>query len=84
LEACEVILSDTINAMGEKWPDIKKLISDKDYISVVRDSVGLDGRQIRKAVLSACTSKIDTVLNPGQLTMEQLKKSIHNAKTRSK
>jgi len=84
LEACEAILSDTINAMGDKWPDMKKLVEHGDYASVVETSVGLDGRQIRKAVLSACTSNIETVLNPGKLTIDQLKQSIHKTKNRIK
>lgn len=84
LEACEIILSDTLNAMGEKWPEIKNLVTHNDYPSIVAGSVGLDGRQIRKAVLSACTTTIETVLNPGKLTIEQLRQSINKTKNRVK
>lgn len=84
VEACEAILTDTLTAMAEKWPNMKKLIKHADYKKVVEDSVGLDGRQIRKAVISACTLDIDVVLDPGLLTMQQLRQSITHAKKRKK
>jgi SpoVK/Ycf46/Vps4 family AAA+-type ATPase len=79
-DACEAILTDTLNAMGEKWPNMKKLIKHVEFKKATEDSVGLDGRQLRKAVLSACTSSIDVVLDPGLLTMQQLRQSIKQAK----
>ena len=83
-EACEVILSDTITALSEKWPEMKKLLKHKEYQKVAEEAVGLDGRQIRKAVLSACTLDIEVVLNPGLLNIQQLRKSIKQAKSRKK
>lgn len=83
-EACKVILTDTLNAMAEKWPKIKKLIQNPAYDTVSEECFGLDGRQIRKAVLSACTMSIETVLNPELLSIENLQQSITNAKTRKK
>jgi SpoVK/Ycf46/Vps4 family AAA+-type ATPase len=83
-DACETILSDTITAMAEKWPEMKKLIKHTDYKKAVEESVGLDGRQIRKAVVGACTLDINTVLNPGLLTIQHLRQSIKQAKKRKK
>jgi pachytene checkpoint protein 2 len=83
-EACEVILTDTLTAMSEKWPNMKKLIKQPDYKKAVEESVGLDGRQIRKAVISACTLDISVVLDPGLLTIQQLRQSIMQAKKRKK
>lgn len=81
--ACEAILTDTLMAMGEKWPDLKKLPKLKKYDEIVKKSVGLDGRQLRKTVLNACTQSIKLVLNPGLLTLDHLEKAIANAKTRT-
>lgn len=84
VEACEIILTDTINALGEQWPEIKKIIKHSDFKKVVDDAVGMDGRQIRKAVISACTQDIKVVLNPGLLTIQHLKQSIKQAKKKLK
>ena len=83
-EACEFILKDTLNTIGEKWKGIKKLISDNKFEKVVDEAVGLDGRQIRKAVLGALTLDIDTVLDPEVLTIQQLLKSMKKAKAINK
>ena len=80
LEACEVIFTDTLNALAEQWPEIKKIPKSAEYKKLVRDLVGLDGRQIRKLVISACTQDINVVLNPALLTIQHLKKSIKQAK----
>lgn len=79
-EACEAILKDTLNAIGEKWKNVKKLISDVKFEKVIDAAEGLDGRQIRKAVLSALTQNIDTVLDPGLLTIQQLLKAMKQSK----
>lgn len=79
-EACEAILKDTLNAIGEKWKNVKKLISDVKFEKVIDAAEGLDGRQIRKAVLSALTQNIDTVLDPGLLTIQQLLKAMQQSK----
>jgi len=83
-EACELILTDTLTTMAESWPDIKELIKHKEFKNAVEDAVGLDGRQIRKSVLSACTLSTEVVLNPGLLTIQHLRKSISQAKERKK
>ena len=79
-EACELILRDTVAAMGEKWPAMKKLLDNPKFGSVAEETDGLDGRQIRKAVLSACTLNMEVALNPGLLTLEQLRQALKQAK----
>lgn len=80
-EACELILRDTIKAMAEKWPDMAKLVDDPGFGKVIDDAEGLDGRQIRKAVPSACTLDTKVALNPGLLTIKELRHSLQQAKT---
>ena len=79
-EACEAILTDTLYALGEQWPEINKIPKRSDYKQLVSEVVGLDGRQIRKAVISACTQDIKVVLNPDLLTIQHLKLSIKQSK----
>ncbi len=78
--ACEFILKDTLEAIAEKWKDVKKIMSDTKFQKVVDEAVGLDGRQIRKAVLGALTLDIETVLNPNKLTIQALLKAMKQAK----
>jgi len=78
--ACEFILKDTLGAIAEKWKDVKKIISDAKLQKVVDEAVGLDGRQIRKAVLSALTLDIETVLDPNKLTIQSLLKAMKQSK----
>lgn len=80
-EACALILQDTIKAMAEKWPDIAKLLDNPSFAEVTGEAEGLDGRQIRKAVLSACTLSAEVALDPGLLTIEQLRHSLRQAKS---
>ncbi|OQP67637.1 AAA family ATPase [Niastella populi] len=84
LEACEAILTDTLDAMGEEWKELKKIPKDKEYSKLAQSALGLDGRQIRKAVISACTQDIKVVLNPGLMTIDHLKKSFTQAKKKLK
>lgn len=84
LEACEAILSDTLNALGEEWKELKKIPKHQDYQKLVQDAMGLDGRQIRKSVISACTQDIKVVLNPGLLTIDHLKHSFKQSKKKLK
>lgn len=83
-EACEAILSDTLNALGDEWTELKMIPKHSDYNKLVQDAVGLDGRQIRKAVISACTQDIKVVLNPGLLTIDQLRSSFKQSKKKVK
>jgi SpoVK/Ycf46/Vps4 family AAA+-type ATPase len=83
-EACEEILKDTLEALSEKWKPLKKLIVDPKFNKIVDNAVGMDGRQIRKAVLSALTLDIDTVIDPGKLTIQQLAKAFNHSKPEKK
>lgn len=84
LEACEAILSDTLKELGKQWPEISRIPQHAEYQDVVKTLLGLDGRQIRKSVISACTQDINVVLNPGLLTIDHMKQSIRQIKKKSK
>ena len=80
VEACEAILADTLTAMAAEWPELAKLAEHKRLVQVAKEAVGLDGRQIRKAVLRACALDPGTAVNPGGLSFEALRQAVSQAK----
>lgn len=78
--ACQSILVDTLKALAAKYPSLGKLAVAKEIGKLADDLVGLDGRQIRKCVLSACALDKETALDPNQLTLDGIKKAIELAK----
>lgn len=75
-KAISEILTDSLTALAEKWDSIKKLTEDPKFGSLIKSCVGLDGRQIRKAVLSACATNKEIALNPNLLTIDMLIQSV--------
>lgn len=71
-QACEVILRDTLSQLGQAWPPLASIPADGRFKDAVQAAVGLDGRQVRKAVLQACTLDRATAIDPGQLTVDDL------------
>jgi SpoVK/Ycf46/Vps4 family AAA+-type ATPase len=67
-EACHTILSSTIDALADVYPQLKRLRADENVGRAARACEGLDGRQIRKVVVSACARSKDVALDPGSLT----------------
>jgi AAA+ superfamily predicted ATPase len=82
--ACEAILRDSIDVLGKKWPKLKHLLADGTFPTLVEHAVGLDGRQIRKAVIRAFTYDKQVALHPEQMSHEHLRKALgHMRETRS-
>jgi AAA+ superfamily predicted ATPase len=80
---CRAILSDTVGALAERWPKIAQVMRHRQFEAAVNESVGLDGREIRKAVVTACASSKELALDPNLLTIEDLLKSIRHTKKRT-
>lgn len=74
--ACRAILSDSFKALAEHWPAVAGLLQSKKFEDVVAACEGMDGRQVRKLVVAACTSSKDVALDPNRLTIEDLLQSI--------
>lgn len=74
-EACCKILVDTLETLAEKWPRIRTILEEEGLSDVAAQAVGLDGRQIRKAVLRALALDKEVALDPGRLSLRHL----HNA-----
>lgn len=79
-EACQTIFYDTVKALAEHFPEVQALLDRpemKDAAHICRD---LDGRQIRKLVLAACTLRTETALDPNTLHPKDLLKALQRGK----
>ncbi len=84
VEACGAILADTLTEMAHEWPALEELAGDEGLSRVAKEAVGLDGRQIRKAVLRACALDLETAVNPGRLSLAALHQAVVQAKETSR
>lgn len=83
-EACDQIVKDTLSALASQFSKIGNLISHRDLVRVGERCVGLDGRQIRKAVLAALTFDKATAADPNRLTASDILDGIDQAKLEAK
>jgi SpoVK/Ycf46/Vps4 family AAA+-type ATPase len=70
--ACKEILADTLRGLSKAFPKIEELSHHRDLHKVAEACYGLDGRQIRKMVASACTLHRETAADPNKLKLEDL------------
>jgi len=80
-EACEAILIDTLDRLAKVYPQIDRLKSNPTIAQAAKECVGLDGRRIRKAVLSALAHSKQVATNPATLTADAVLASIRLAQT---
>jgi pachytene checkpoint protein 2 len=73
--AITAILTQTLNDFATAYPSLASLAGEKRLPSVAKRLVGADGRRVRKVVTDAMTRNIETVLDPGSLTLAQLEES---------
>lgn len=78
--AIREIVTDTLQVLAKASPSIHSILKDPKLDSVIKACVGLDGRQIRKAILSACASKKEVALDTNLLTIDMLEQSIQRKK----
>ena len=84
VDACQKIVEDTLSALSTKFHKIGALLTHKEIVGAGKRCVGLDGRQIRKAVLSALTFDKATAVDPNRLTIEDVLGAIDQAQHESK
>lgn len=72
VNAITAILKQTLNDFAAAYPDLGTLAGDKRMPAIAKRLVGADGRQVRKIVTEAMCRDIDTVVEPGRLTIDQL------------
>lgn len=66
-EVCRQIFFDTVDALARHFPQLRGLMSHPDIKHAASLCRNLDGREIRKVVLSACTIRRETALDPNRL-----------------
>jgi SpoVK/Ycf46/Vps4 family AAA+-type ATPase len=71
--ALVAILRSTLVALGEQYPPLRDLAQAPGLATIAERATGLDGRRARKAVFQALARRLDTVLNPGCLTEDDLR-----------
>jgi len=74
------ILKQTLEAMSKPFPALGKLAKERDLQEVAKALTGMDGRRIRKTVTEAMLGSLDTVLDPGTLTLSDLQLAAHRVK----
>lgn len=70
--AVRQILEETLMGFSKTFPSVKELIDTDEFETVIRACVGLDGRQIRKVVASACAFCRETAADPNLLSITDL------------
>ena len=83
-EACAAILVDTLAVMGVRWKKLAKLHDHAHFKDAAKAAHGLDGRQIRKAVLQACATSKEVAIDPNLLTMDELIRTLKSMKKEQK
>lgn len=76
---CRQIFFDAVEALAEHFPDVSKLISHPDIEHAASLCHDMDGREIRKVVLSACTFHRETALDPNRLEAKDLLRAVQRA-----
>jgi pachytene checkpoint protein 2 len=79
-EACRRILASTVETLAAIFPTIRKVLSQPDFDKAAEECHGLDGRAIRKLVLTACTFDKETALDPSRLTATNILKAVKHVK----
>jgi AAA+ superfamily predicted ATPase len=72
----EAIVRSSLQELAGQWPALRHLAEDRSLqAKVAARCIGLDGRRVRKAVLSALTMRPEVALEPGLLTADDLTES---------
>ena len=83
-EACRAILHSAIEELARAFPVTSRILQDADFDRASKQCVGLDGRRIRKLVVSACALKKQTAIDPSQLTAADLLQAAKQAQEEAK
>lgn len=78
-QACKEILADTLRGLSNAFPKVEELSHHRDLHKVAEACYGLDGRQIRKMVASACTLHRETAADPNKLKLDDLLRAADKA-----
>lgn len=77
-EARSEIIRDTLDQLASEWPKVAELKSEMGAFIAV--SEGLDGRRLRKAIISAGAMSLETAKDLNKVTVEHVMKALKLAK----
>jgi AAA+ superfamily predicted ATPase len=69
---CRQILAQCLEGLGKTFPGINTLLHSSEFDQCASACVGLDGRAIRKVVVSGLARRTETALDPNELKMVDL------------
>lgn len=69
-EARRVIILDSLQTLASRWPGVTQLCD--HAADFARASAGLDGRRLRKAIISAAAASLETAQDPNKLRAEHV------------
>jgi len=76
--AREQIISDTLVNLGGTWPKVLDL--KRDLPSFVKVSEGMDGRCLRKSIITAATTSLETAQDLNKLTAQDILKTLKSSR----
>lgn len=82
-KARELILQSSIEELGKFYPKTLELFKSFKFKKVVDATDGMDGRGLRKMVISACSFDKQTAIDPNKLTIEDLIQAANNEKIKN-
>jgi SpoVK/Ycf46/Vps4 family AAA+-type ATPase len=74
------ILKATLVGMSAAFPALADLAEDRNLKRVARVLAGTDGRRVRKTITEAMLGRMETVIEPGKLTIEDLMSATNHAR----
>lgn len=74
--AATEILRSTLTGMGAAFPALNELAHSAGLAAIGKQLAGTDGRRIRKTVTEALLTRIDTTIDPGCLSLADLKAAV--------
>jgi SpoVK/Ycf46/Vps4 family AAA+-type ATPase len=76
LAARQAIFRDTLEELGKPFHRVAALATDANMAALAKASEGMDGRQIRKSVISACAFDKRTALDINHLSLDDIHRAI--------
>lgn len=83
-QAAEEILMDSLAHLIESFPSLNGIENEPEISEAINECEGLDGREIRKAVLHACAQDKSTAMDPSNLSASDLLSAVQNQKNSKK
>jgi pachytene checkpoint protein 2 len=83
-EACRAILQSAVEELARAFPATGRIPQVAEFERAAKYCIGLDGRRIRKLVISACARNKQTAIDPNRLTAADVLEAAIQAQEESK